>query len=260
MRKFFLFRRIVPVLAFLLLSGCSLRPLPEAEPVPDSTVRATEDTRADAVPPPEHSALYISGVSPEDVILYFQEVCLNAEFIHSGDPAKLQRWETPIRYLCIGAYTDADKVTLDTFTLWLNTLEGFPGIEETLDPSLANLRIHFVGAQEHLALMGEHFSGTDGAVTFWYSGDDEIYDAVISCRTDLDQQTRNSVILEELYNGLGPINDTQLRPDSVIYSEFSEPQWLSRTDELILKLLYHPQMQCGMDLAACEEIIRQLYY
>ena len=50
-----------------------------------------------------------------------------------------------------------------------------------------------------------------------------------------------------------------LRPDSIAYQLFSEPQELSREDELILKLLYHPQIQCGMDAEACERVIRELY-
>lgn len=29
---------------------------------------------------------------------------------------------------------------------------------------------------------------------------------------------------------------------------------------LVLGLLYHPQIQCGMDAAACEAVIRSLYY
>ena len=68
------------------------------------------------------------------------------------------------------------------------------------------------------------------------------------------------MILEEIYNGLGPIQDTQLRLDSIIYSGYSIPQSLTQVDELILRLLYHPQMQCGMNADACEEVIRQLYY
>jgi hypothetical protein len=31
-------------------------------------------------------------------------------------------------------------------------------------------------------------------------------------------------------------------------------------DELILKLLYHPEMLPGMNAAQCEEVIRRLYY
>ena len=71
---------------------------------------------------------------------------------------------------------------------------------------------------------------------------------------------RNSVILEEIYNGLGPVQDTDLRPDSLIYSAYSTPQELTEIDELILKLLYHPDMVCGMNAQECEAVIRQLYY
>jgi hypothetical protein len=67
------------------------------------------------------------------------------------------------------------------------------------------------------------------------------------------------VLLEELYNGLGPVQDTALRPDSIIYAEYSTPQRLSDVDELLLRLLYHPTLQPGMDRAACSEAIQQLY-
>lgn len=222
------------------------------EPKP-TTISTTPITEAD------HSELYIPDVSVEDVILYFNEVCLDAEFVYGGDPSSLQKWVNPIYYILHGDYTDEDMATLSSFTQWLNTIDGFPGISETKDPSLANLRIHFCTQTEMLELMGDNYFNMDGAVTFWYM-DDEIYDAIICYRTDLDQHLRNSVILEEIYNGLGPVQDTSIRPDSIIYSEFSQPQSLTETDKLLLKLLYHPQLQCGMDAEACEAVIRQLYY
>jgi len=51
-----------------------------------------------------------------------------------------------------------------------------------------------------------------------------------------------------------------LRPDSIIYQEYSEVQDLTLVDWLILRLLYHPDMLCGMDAAQCEAVIRDLYY
>ena len=209
----------------------------------------------------EHSELYIPDVSVEDVILYFNEVCLDAEIVNSGDPSKLQKWADPIRYLCSGDCTEIDRNTLEGFAQWLNTIEGFPGIEETDDFLLANMSVNFCEDEEaYLALMGEGYSYTDGGVTFWYDEADRIYDAMIGYRMDVDQEIRRSVILEEIYNGLGPVQDTDLREDSLIYSGYSAPQALSPVDELILKLLYHPLMQCGMDAEACEAVIRQLYY
>ena len=224
---------------------------------------AVSQTEGEALPESqtEHSAFYISGVDVDDVILYFNEVCLQAEFVNYGDPSKLQRWEAPIRYICIGDSTETDRAVLQGFADWLNTVEGFPGMEETDEPAQANLQIHFCETEEeYLLLMGENFSGTDGGVTFWYDGMDVIYDEVIGYRMDVDQEIRCSVILEEIYNGLGSAADTDLREDSLIYSGFSAPQSLSAIDELIIRLLYHPQMQCGMDAEACEAVIRRLYY
>ena len=207
----------------------------------------------------EHSKLYIQGVSVEDVILYFNEVAFGAEIINSGDPYKLQKWNEPIYYIIDGKPTEEDSATLLKFNNWLNTIEGFPGIYETKDFAKTNLNIYFCDKETMLAIMGNEFYGMDGAVTFWYT-DDIINRAVICYRTDLDQYLRNSVILEEIYNGLGLIPDTSLREDSIIYSEFSEPQELTKIDELLLRLLYSEEIKTGMSAKECEEVIRQIYY
>ena len=68
------------------------------------------------------------------------------------------------------------------------------------------------------------------------------------------------IIIEEIYNGLGLIQDTSLREDSIIYSGFSMPQELTKIDELLLRLLYSEEVKTGMDATECEEVIRQLYY
>lgn len=265
------------VLSILLaLSGCAGRPAEteptETEPVattlpePETTIPETtepETTEPETTVPedtePEHSELYIPGLAVEDVILYFQEVCLDSEFVNGGDPSRVQKWTNPIRYVLQGEPTTEDMAVLTEFAAWLNTVEGFPGIQTADSPETANLRIHFTDQEELLSILGSDYSDVDGGVTFWYEND-EIFDAVICIRTDLDQYLRNSVILEEIYNGLGPAQDTELRPDSIIYQQYSEPQSLTETDELILKLLYTPQIQCGMDVQACETVIRTLYY
>ena len=227
------------------------------------TIAPTEQTTIPTEPPvtePEHSALYIPGADVEDVIIWFNEVVLSAEFVNSGNPCFVQKWESPIRYMIHGTPTAEDLTTLENFTQWLNGIEGFPGIYETTDPFEVNLNIHFCSQEELIQQLGDNFYGTDGGVTFWYTGDNRIYDAIICIRTDLNQYLRNSVILEELYNGLGPVQDTSLREDSLIYAGYSEPQDLTEIDKLILRLLYHPEMKCGMNSAQCEDVIRRVYY
>ena len=261
-------RMLLPLLLLVFfLAGCTHEETPTDTTAPSPASGTTlavpeEPTEASSEAPtePEHSQFYVPGVSVEDVILYFNEVCLDAEFSHSGDASLLQKWTDPIRYTLYGDYTDEDYATLTGFCHWLNQVDGFPGIYETDDPSATSLRIYFGDQEEMITLMGDTFTGMDGAVTFWYDGENEIYDAIICYRNDLDQYLRNSVILEEIYNGLGPIQDTALRPDSIIYAEFSQPQALTDIDELILHLLYHPQIQTGMNAKECEAVIRQLYY
>ncbi len=250
----------------LLLTGCSESATPPtssaATEPPTTTAPVTVETAAPETTMPEMEpalpSLAIPDLPAEDVIGYFKEVCLDAEFVNSGDPSRLQKWTIPIRYRVYGSPTGEDLTVLNDFRDWLNTIAGFPGMEEAQENWDTNLRIHFCTQEELINLMGEDFTDMDGAVTFWYDND-AIYDAIICIRTDLNQTLRNSVILEELYNGLGPIQDTWLREDSIIYAGYSEPQALTPVDALLLKLLYRPELQCGMDARECEILIRELY-
>lgn len=208
---------------------------------------------------PEHSDLYLTNVPVEDILMWYNEVCLDTEFSNGGDATLVQKWTGPIVYMVHGAPTDEDLATLDGFARWLNSLEHFPGITRTENTAEANLNIHFTDNQGLVDIMGSEYDGFEGAVTYWYNNN-AIYDEVICVRSDLDQYVRNSVILEEIYNGLGPIQDTVLRADSVIYQYSSEAQGLSNADKLILKLLYHSDIRCGMNAAECEAVIRTLYY
>ena len=230
------------------------------EPAPTEPEATEPEVTEPAETIPEHSPLYLENVPVEDVIRWFNEVSLDTEFSNGGDATLVQKWDEPIAFMVHGDYTEEDWATLTRFTQWLNTLEGFPGISETQDSAEANLNIHFTDAQGLVNIMGQDFVGLDGAVTFWYDGDNAIYQEVICIRTDLEQEVRNSVIMEEIYNGLGPVQDTILREDSLIWQGYSWPQELTAVDELILRLLYHPAIARGMNALDCEEVIRTLYY
>ena len=253
------------ILGASFLCGCAKESAPSVEetlpPIPETIVVTEVPTEIPTEGPtaPTHSELYIPGLAVEDVLMYFNEVCLGAEFINSGNPQLLQRWEEPIYYTIEGDPTPEDISQIEAFAQWLNTIEGFPGMAVSPEPWQTNLNIYFCDQEELIRRMGDNFWGTDGAVTFWYQND-QIFDAIICIRTDLNQTVRNSVILEEIYNGLGPIQDTALRPDSIIWCDYSEPQALTPVDELLLRLLYHPDLACGMDAPACEEAIAMLYY
>jgi len=269
-------RLFVFLLALLLLTGCELyagpapapspaptpvlTPAPTPNPTPAPTPNPTPAPTPSPTPAPEHSQLYIPELSVEDVICYFNEVCLDSEFVNSGDPSKVQKWTAPIKYRLDGNYTAEDEQLLQDLAAWLNGVEGFPGMEIASSYAAANMAINFCAAEKFADILGPEYTGMDGAVTYWYDGRNQIYDCTICYREDMERNLKNSVILEEVYNGLGPVQDTLLRPDSIIYQHYAEPQALTEIDKLIIRLLYHPEIKCGMDAAECEAVIRELYY
>jgi len=262
-----------PVLFFLLaallagfLSGCgssgSAAPAVTATPLPTATPQPTPTPTAAPTATPACSELFLPRYTVEQVLEYFNEVCLDSEWVNSGNPSYIQKWAEPIRYHLQGDPTAGDMAVLDGLCEGLNRIHGFPGIGPADTPESANLDLFFCTGPELLQRMDGGFvdAYTEGAVTFWYDGEDRIYNATICIRSDLDQTLRNSVILEEFYNGLGPIQDTELRTDSIIYQHASTATELTEMDWLLLKLLYHPDMLCGMDAAQAETVIRSLYW
>ena len=239
-------------------------PTKGTETVPTVTTPAftepTETTAPSAPPKSEHSSYYISGVDTDAVLRYFSEVVLDAEFINSGDASVVQKWSGSIAYTVFGAPTEEDRVVLASMAATLNGISGFPGMYEVSDPGSADLKIHFVSQEEMISILGGNFYDYDGGVTIWWNDAQQIYEGVICIRTDLEQYVRSSVIREEVYNGMGPVQDTQLRPDSLIWSGYSTPQSMTQVDMLIMTLLYHPSIRCGMNGSECEAVIRELYY
>lgn len=235
--------------------------IPETTMVPETVVPVTTEpeTTVPETTKPEHSELYIPGVDVEDVIVWFNEVALDTEFSYGGDASLVQKWTDPIVYSQEGNATAEDLQVLENFATWLNTVEGFPGIRPAEEDEPANLQIRFGDSQMILDYLGADYENVDGGIRYWYENN-AIYDARIAYRDDISQYTRNSVILEEIYNGLGLVQDTTLREDSLIWQGFSEPQSLTAVDELLLKLLYHPDITCGMNARECELVIRSLYY
>ena len=207
-----------------------------------------------------HSPLYISGVQTNDVIRWYNEVCLDAEFSNGNDVSVVQKWVSPIYYSISGSPTAKDIEVVRSTAQWLNSIPGFPGMYEAQSPLQANLNINLVSEQEMINIMGTQFYGCDGGVTIWWNGNQQVYKGVICVRSDIDQYVRNSVIQEEIYNGMGPLQDTSLRTDSLIYSGYSTPQQPTQVDKLIMTLLYNTKITCGMNAAQCEKVIRELYY
>lgn len=264
---------IIAALALsLLLWGCA--PMPETlepessiptEPTDESSTPTTEVTEVTepVITDPPHSALYLPDCPQEKMLEYFSEVVLDVEYSDgTGDATLVQKWLSPIYYNYYGNPTDEDKAVLEALFAQLNAVPGFPGIYPAQNAYQENLSLNFLNKTEFNNQFLDVVQGEDayGATQFWYwTATNEIYTGRIGYRTDISQQERNSILLEEIINTLG-ISDTVLREDSVVYQYSNDNLALSDVDWVILKILYDPAIQCGMSGAACTEILQGLYY
>lgn len=243
----------------LVLTACG-----KEAPREETMATVTETDVSETEPAAEvHSALYLPGCDADSVFEYFEEVVLDMEYTDgTGDVTVVQKWLTPVWYGIYGTPTEEDLRVLEALFAQLNEIPGFPGIRPAEHAGQENMSLHFLEPDAFresfsYVIQGEN---ADGAAQFWYYTEtNELHTARIGYRTDLEQTIRNSVLAEEIINTLG-ISDTVLRPDSIVYQYSNENLVLSDVDLLLLKLLYNPAMQCGMDAERCSGVIQRLYY
>ena len=212
----------------------------------------------------EHSQYYIEGLSADQVVLYFTEVCLDVESALDVYTPVIHKWERPIYCAAFGKGTEEDLEVMNGFLKLVNAIPGFPGMYGVADSKDANLAMNFFGWKdfaENVKKLGMDPSDL-GGVTFpvWDEQTNEITFIVIYYRSDLTQERRSPILLHELFQSLGIFQDTRLRTESINYEYGTTVSKLTDIDLLILKLLYDPKIKCGMDAVQCEYIIRELYY
>lgn len=259
-------KKLLALLLVLALCGCAApeptSPTTTAVPptVPETT--APPATVPETTAPP-HSPLLLESCTLEDLLTYWDEVVLQMEYSHgTGDPSLVQKWRSPIRCRVYGEPTEEDLAVLEELFAQLNGIDGFPGIRYAAEDELENLTVSFLEPERFTEEFSDAVDGEDawGATQFWYYTDEnELYEGRIGIRTDIPQADRSSIIREEVINTLG-ISDTLLRTDSIVYQYSNENHTPSEVDLLLLKLLYHPAMECGMNREQCHRVLAELYY
>lgn len=191
-----------------------------------------------------------AGYSGDEIIDHFCEVALGSEYGGDGSE-RVIRWSEPIRYYIDGNPTDADLQKISTLAAALDQVPGFPGISEATSSANANLNIHFVDS----AGMNAATAGVDegavfnGYVNVWWS-DYNIYSGDIYYLTELTQEHRDAVIVEELCQGLGLLTDTYDYPESIFYQYHTDTAWPTTLDWAIIQLLCSGSITAGMDESA----------
>ncbi|WP_168193053.1 DUF2927 domain-containing protein [Rhodophyticola sp. CCM32] len=213
--------------------------------------------------------------SADDLASNFMQIAMRSEYslrggsISSGGQASpLRRWVQPVRLgVRFGASVDAGQQRADLATIRqvAHRLETASGHAVALTANSPNFHVLIVSDAERSGLgplLRQLVPGISRAAVNAVTGmgrntfcmavavpnrdQSQGYDQAIAIvRAEHPPLMRQSCIEEELAQGMGLANDSpRVRPS--IFNDDEEFGVLTRHDELLLQMLYHPSLQPGM--------------
>lgn len=193
--------------------------------------------------------------------------------------SRLRRWEQPVRVgLRFGASVPAATRATDTARIrsYLARLSRLTGHPVSLSDQAPNFIVHIVNEDERRAIgpsvqaalpglsAGELAGITQMPLSTYClvyalsDGDSGRYSrAVAVIRAEHPDLLRLSCMHEEIAQGLGLANDSpRARPS--IFNDDEEFALLTGQDELMLRMLYSPELRPGMSLSEARPIVQSL--
>jgi len=200
-------------------------------------------------------------------------------FVQEETESRLRRWEVPVRIgVRFGASVPVDRQTADLADIagFVARLSAATGHSITLDNSAPNYWIHIVSEDEREALgpkaravipnLGPgDLAGITAMPRTTYclvyalsEGNSGAYTRAFAViRAEHPDLLRLSCIHEEITQGLGLPNDSpRARPS--IFNDDEEFAFLTVHDELLLRILYSPELRPGMTPAEARPIVFSL--
>jgi len=199
----------------------------------------------------------------------------------SGKPVPLRRWAQPVRInVEFGKNVpldrrEADRRDVNAYAARLSRITGHPIQPDATQPNM-HVMIYSEDDREQLVQRVRQITPgiSAGALSVFRTmprqihcfvmafsgggGDTHVYrQAIVVIRAEHPDLFRMSCIHEELAQGLGLANDTpRARPS--IFNDDDEFAYLTRHDELLLRILYDPRLVPGMTLDQARPIIAQI--
>ncbi|MCV2446454.1 DUF2927 domain-containing protein [Paracoccus sp. DMF] len=226
------------------------------------------------------------ALTPEKLAEDFVEVALHDEYLRQGGklisrptPAPLRRWQQPVAIrLEFGdsvapVQRNRDRAEIADVAARLQRVSGHP---VGLTGAAGNFQVLILSEDERRAIGPRLASLVPGipegdiaalrdlvpqnycTVFAYSSGNSPVYSqAVALVRAELPPRLRRSCLHEELAQGMGLANDSpRARPS--IFNDDEEFAYLTRHDELLLKILYDPRLRPGMTEAEARPIVLQI--
>lgn len=156
----------------------------------------------------------------------------------------MKKWLQDIDIRISGAPTDEDQETLDDVVADLNEL--IPSVDIDLVDRDADINVYIVASSEFRDYIPEYVDGNDGFFYYRYRDSGELYKADIVVRSEgIEQELRSHLLREELTQSLGLAKDSNTYLKSIFYQGASLTEEYSNIDEIIIEMLYRPEIKAG---------------
>jgi hypothetical protein len=214
-------------------------------------------------------------------IAFYSEFTLDEEGLAQRErEVRLLKWDGPIRYRLVGdAVTPQDVATYEALALRLSRITGL-SITQAQGDDPGNLLIMILtrnARQRAAAILAQEDAPARRGLIYRLREDDygipcaasvrtaaegdAIVYGVILIKAETSGLLRESCAHEEFAQALGPGNDFALARPS-IFNDDQEFATLTYHDAALLRVLYHPSLEPGMDreagMAAARRVIARL--
>ncbi len=255
------------IIAIAANTGCGLFPLPAPQQSPlaqshttagDSPAPSRTPDQAALSPSPSAatgSLFDVEGLTKEELLGAFRTVAGGSEYGGSG--MSIRKWAAPVRLAVHGEPTEDDLDAVRRAMGWLNGIKGYPGI--SLVTKDANADIWFVKLDNMKNVVDGYVVGNWGF--FWTEFDSQsITKGTVAIASDVTSQTvRNHLILEELIQSMGLMQDQYTAEDSIFYGNWTTVQQPSEMDRVLAEMLYLPEVRNGMEMEEAIQILRDAF-
>lgn len=216
----------------------------------------------------------------EQIALFDEYTSVPAGFVYRNTPSQLRRWEQPVRIAVeFGANVSSatrqnDTQFLANYAQHLSQVAGHPismsstqpnylvlivgeddkaAVSDRIRAFVPNISSNAIETLEYLPrsmlCLVYAFPSENGALSYGK--------AVAVIRAEHPTLLRRSCIHEEVAQGLGLANDSPLARPS-IFNDDEEFGFLTRHDEMLLKILYDRRLSVGMSADQARPIIQTI--
>jgi len=207
-----------------------------------TTTAASSTTAATTTAPPTPSTT-LAVAYPQAALDYFVEIAFGPEF--GGGPRAIRKWVHDVEIVVHGEPNAEDLATLDDVVADLNAI--IETIEVRIVPSGGNVDLYFAPEPEFSEIEPNYVPTNMGFFWVWWDFRGNITSSrVLVSTTGLTQAERNHIIREELTQQMGLMSDSYSYSDSIFQQAWTTTQSYSELDEIMIELLYLPQVEAGM--------------